>query len=108
MRVSKPALTREEMITLLKNRKLNFGSESESIEILKRLNYQKLMAYKFKFLNSSNDFIDGTTFKNIYDLYKFDRELKFLILELVESTELALRTQIAYELGQTLSDLFFL
>lgn len=99
MRVSKPALTREEMITLLKNRKLNFGSESESIEILKRLNYQKLMAYKFKFLNSSNDFIDGTTFKNIYDLYKFDRELKFLILELVESTELALRTQIAYELG---------
>lgn len=99
MCISKPALTREEMIALLKKRKLKFNSESESIEILKRLNYQKLMAYKFKFLNSSNYFIDDTTFEDIYDLYKFDRELKFLILELIESVELALRTQIAYELG---------
>lgn len=72
MCISKPALTREEMITLLKKRKLKFNSESESIEILKRLNYQKLMAYKFKFLNSSNDFIDDTTFGYIYDLYKLE------------------------------------
>jgi len=103
MSISKPALTRKEMISLLKNRNLKFNSESNAIEILKRLNYQKLMVYRFKFLEDSINFIPNTTFENIYDLYKFDRDLKFLILELVESVELALRTQIAYELGHKYS-----
>jgi abortive infection bacteriophage resistance protein len=99
MCTSKPALTREEMITLLKTRELKFNSESEAIEIFKRLNYQKLMAYRFKFLKDPINFLPDSTFEAIYNLYKFDRDLKFLILELIESIELALRTQIAYELG---------
>jgi abortive infection bacteriophage resistance protein len=44
MCTSKPALTREEMITLLKTRELKFNSESEAIEIFKRLNYQKFIS----------------------------------------------------------------
>lgn len=99
MNSSKPALTRIQMVDNLKKRGLAFNDEEKALKVLERINYQKLMAYRFKFLQDNQHYITGTTFEDIYSLYKFDKQLKSIIMEIIESIELSLRTQIAYELG---------
>lgn len=44
-------------------------------------------------------FAEGTTWDNIYDLYRFDRKLRLLIFDAIERIEIALRTQMIYRLS---------
>ena len=46
-----------------------------------------------------NQFIPGTTFSAIFDLYLFDKKLRQAMLDAVERVEVHLRTLIAHELG---------
>ncbi len=98
---SKLVLTREDMIFKLKTRGLKFRNEHECERILQRINYQKLVAYRFKFIKKNCHYKLNSYFEDLYALYKFDKELKFICMEVIESIELSLRTQIAYELGNS-------
>jgi abortive infection bacteriophage resistance protein len=46
-----------------------------------------------------DNFSPGTFFADAVDLYRFDKELRLLMLDAVESLEVNLRTLIAHELG---------
>lgn len=100
---SKPVLPINELVNEIRKKGIKIENENFASEVLTRLNYQKLLAYRNKFLLSKNPEIykDGTNFNNIFRLYKFDRELKFILQKNIESVELMMRTLISYNLGIT-------
>ncbi len=48
---------------------------------------------------SSKVFVPGTTFDDILNLYLFDRELRVLLFDAIERTEVAFRTQLIHQLS---------
>lgn len=44
-------------------------------------------------------FRDGITWEMIYNLYVFDRKLRILVFDAIERLEIAIRTQIIYQLS---------
>ena len=46
-----------------------------------------------------DEFVEGTTWDNVYNLYKFDRKLRLLVFDAIERIEIALRTQVIYQLS---------
>ena len=104
-RYTKPALTFEEQIALLKSRGLVIDDEQRAIRHLSNVSYYRMSAYMlyFKKLDAAGNVLDefeeGTTWDNVYDLYKFDRKLRLLIFDAIERIEIALRTQVIYQLS---------
>ena len=46
-------------------------------------------------------FIPNTEFKNVFDLYLFDKTLRLLMLDALERIEVFIRSLIAYEMGKS-------
>ena len=82
---SKPVLPINELVNEIRKKGIQIDDENFVSEILTRLNYQRLLAYRNKFLLSQNPevFKEGTNFNDIYSLYKFDRELKFILQKIL-------------------------
>lgn len=98
MKYQKPPLTYSEQLDLLLKRGLQVENKTEAIHCLKNISYYRLSAYFLPF-KQSEEFRNGTSFKDIIDLYTFDRKLRLLILDAIEPIEVALRTQIIYHLS---------
>ena len=77
------------------------GLECEQEELIKRLesvNYYRLSGYLFPFKQEDSDnYYPGSKLSVIWDRYRFDRQLRFLVLDGIERIEVALKTVIAYE-----------
>ncbi len=102
---TKPALSFEQQIELLKNRGLNISDEERAKRHLSNVSYYRLSAYMlpYKIMQANgvvtDDFINGTIWDDIWNLYKFDRKLRLLVFDAIERIEIALRTQIIYQLS---------
>lgn len=74
------------------------NKKEEYIDILSKVNYYRFTGYALQFRISENDsnFIKGTTFENIYDIYLFDQELRNTLRKYIEITEVYYRAQISY------------
>ncbi|OUQ09076.1 hypothetical protein B5E92_01465 [Erysipelatoclostridium sp. An15] len=93
--------TFEQQIEILKNRNLIINDESMAKEILTIHNYYNVInGYKELFCcrdeNNNENFINGTTFDELYALYCFDRELCSIIFKYTLQIENTLRTLISY------------
>jgi abortive infection bacteriophage resistance protein len=102
---SKPALTFQEQVDLLKSRGLQITDDRRAIRHLSNISYYRLSAYMLPFKNVDADgkvtdcFKEGTRWEDIYNLYRFDRKLRLLLFDAIERIEIALRTQIIYQLS---------
>ncbi|MDA3939176.1 MAG: Abi family protein [Spirochaetia bacterium] len=96
----KKYLSFEEQADLLISR----GLECEPIELIKKLesvNYYRLSGYLFPFRQKNSDnYYPGTKLSVVWDRYRFDRQLRFLVLDGIERIEVALKTDIAYEFSR--------
>lgn len=90
--------TYEEQVLILKERGLHIESEQKAIEVLKRINYYRLTAYglTLKTSDKAGQYKSGISFEHILKLYEFDKELRLLLLDAIESIETAFRAHIAY------------
>lgn len=98
MKVKEPK-TFEQQIDILKKRGLIIDDEEDAKFILSNINYYRFTAYLFQFKNEEGKYKEGITFKHIYSLYLFDKELRNLILDMIGSIEISLRTYIAYTMA---------
>lgn len=102
---TKPVLTYKQQIELLKDRGLKINDEARVTRHLKNVSYYRLSAYMlpFKETDFTGNIIDafkpGTTWDDIYNTYKFDRKLRLLIFDAIERIEIALRSQLIYQLS---------
>lgn len=92
----KPHLTWDKQLQKLKNKNLIIKDDKKALKELKNLNYYRLSAYFIPFYDNNKNFINGTTFDDIIDLYNFDKKLRIITLEALQTIELYFKTQIAY------------
>lgn len=99
MNLKKPLKYEEQLQQLISHGLVvNEKKKEEYIDILSKVNYYRFTGYALQFRKSENDsnFIEGTTFENIYDIYLFDQELRNTLRKYIEIVEVYYRTQISY------------
>ncbi|WP_345817727.1 Abi family protein (plasmid) [Paraburkholderia sp. PREW-6R] len=111
----KPHLTYTQQLELLKQRGLTIDDEQHALWHLENLGYYRLSGYFYPFrvlasrdqhgvtgeVNGQrlSEFIPGSTFSQVAELYKFDQSLRLLAMQAIERLEVALRAKIAYLMG---------
>jgi abortive infection bacteriophage resistance protein len=93
-----------DQITLLKNRNLNIANEPKALSYLKEISYYRLSAYFLPYQKTKDTFNADIDFKQIIETYSFDRELRLLVFDCIERIEIAIRTQIVYNMSMQYSD----
>lgn len=87
--------------------------DAKAQEYLARIGYYRLSAYCYPFRQETrstrpdgstrkaveDDFKPGAEFQTIVELYVFDKRLRLLMLDVLERIEVALRTDVALQLG---------
>jgi len=111
---TKPHLTHKQQLAQLVGRGLVCADESAAIDLLKTVGYYRLSAYIYPFREfmpsgpsqggaagqyRSDRVRDGITFDHIEALWRFDRKLRLLCLDAIETVEIGLRSRLAYVLG---------
>lgn len=110
---AKPHLTHQQQLAQLVDRGLSCPDEAAAIELLKTVGYYRLSAYIYPFrelLPSGSDrhssgprrsdrIRDGISFEHIEALWRFDRKLRLVCLDAIETVETGLRSRLAYVLG---------
>lgn len=90
--------TFEEQLKILEDRQMRIDDKEDAIKVLKTTNYYRLTVYALQFKKDDN-YGNKIFFNDMYKLYKFDKRLRHLILEILESIEISLRTYMAYHLS---------
>lgn len=91
--------TFDEQLEILKDRGLIIENEEEAKFLLSNINYYRFTAYLINFKTEKERYAEGVTFELITNIYKFDKELRGLIINVLESIEISFRTYISYTLA---------
>lgn len=94
----------EEQITLLRNKNLLIKDEEFAKQILIQTGYYRLSGYYYFFYENpktSKKFVDGTTIEDIYNLYRFDKELRSILFDLTSLVEIQLKSKLSYHLAHS-------
>lgn len=94
--------TIDEQVDILKAKGLIIDDEEECKEILLRENYFFITGYRHLFLNalSKREYIVNATFKEMYSLFCFDRELRSILFKNLLMIENNLKSVISYQLSK--------
>ncbi|MCL2411631.1 MAG: Abi family protein [Treponema sp.] len=96
MIVLKPPTTYEQQVEMLRVRGCLIEDTSFCIEVLSQINYYRLSAYLLPFKKDDGNYLHRTNFKDIYQIYEFDRKLRNMLFSAVEEVEIHLRAKFAY------------
>jgi abortive infection bacteriophage resistance protein len=103
MKYTKPALAYIDQLNLLIGRNLTCTDQARALEWLQRIGYYRLSAYFIPFRETGTDnFRPGTTLDNVVDLYKFDGNLRLLVMQAMDRIEVGVRGAITYHLAHEL------
>lgn len=101
--MNKEFKTIEEQIDILKERNLIINEEKAK-EIFRDNNYYYLInGYKDLFMDKNSEeekYIEGATLEEIFELYKFDSEIRSAFLKYILKIERRIDTYIAYEFSK--------
>ncbi|NMB42115.1 MAG: Abi family protein [Firmicutes bacterium] len=92
--IKKPT-TFKEQVQILRSRGLVIDDENAAISMLQNINYYRLSAYLLTYKARDGSY-RGVSITDAYNLYQFDKQLRNLILPMLEDIEIAFRTHIAY------------
>ena len=94
---NKPAITVEQQLAILQQRGLSVKQPKRAKRFLEVVSFFRLSIYMRPFqIPGNNDhlFKPGTEFKQIIDLYAFDRELRLMVIDAIERVEVAVRASL--------------
>lgn len=97
---TKTHLTYDEQIALLESRGLIIRDKELARRKLKHISYYRLSAYFLPFQKEKDVFVDDTRFEEILRVYYFDKELRKIIFNAIETIEVNIRANIAYSLSE--------
>ena len=95
--------TIDEQVEILKSKGLVIDDESNAKDILLRENYFFLNAYRSVFIShdGTRKFIPGTTFDELYSLFKFDRQIRNIIFKNILIIENNYKSMLSYVLSKS-------
>lgn len=103
MRFTKPPLSFDDQLNLLARRGMAIPDRERARHYLAHINYYRLRGYWLPLEESGDNgvhrFIAGTSFDDALSLYVFDRQLRLLLLDVIERVEVSLRTRWAHALA---------
>jgi len=104
-----PFLSYIEQVNLLKSRGLSFENEPQALNLLECVSYYRLSNYWHPFLEDKQNkiFKENANFDAVFELYKFDANLRKIIMEEIEKIEIAVRSKMTYVLSLS-NDSFWL
>lgn len=107
---TKPAITYAEQLDKLKRRGLLIDDEPAFLELLEKKSYYRLSGYWYPLLDDKTNhvFKPGANFSAAYNLYKFDRDLRQLVIKELEKIEIAVRAKMIYVLSHQFGPFWFL
>lgn len=101
--MTKKAYSIDEQIKLLQSRGMEFDDISKAKEILSDIGYYRFGFFSFPFektypqkVKRTHEVVEGTTFKQVYDLYEFDSQLRFILTKALTRIEINIRTRLTY------------
>jgi len=92
----KPPTTYSQQVQKMRSRGCIITDEPFCIKVLSQINYYRLTAYFLPFRKSDGNYLPGTDFNTIYQIYEFDRHLRNLLFAAIEEVEIYLRAEFAY------------
>ncbi len=95
----KESKTFDEQINLLKARGLIIQNPEKVKFVLRNINYYRFSAYLIHLKNDDDTYKENTTFEEIYNLYLFDKELRNILIDMLEDIEISFRSYISYTLS---------
>jgi abortive infection bacteriophage resistance protein len=98
---TKPYLSYQSQLALLKSRGMQFADEEKALHLLKHIGYYRLSGYWYPLLSDKENHIfkPDTDFETVCNLFKFDRELRRLIVFEMEKIETTVRARISHVLS---------
>jgi abortive infection bacteriophage resistance protein len=98
---SKVFKTIDEQIDILREKGIIIEDIEYTKNILLRENYFFLMGYRHLFMNTTDKkhFVEGATFKELYSLFSFDRQLRNIIFKNILIIENNCKSIFSYELA---------
>jgi abortive infection bacteriophage resistance protein len=97
MKFIKPAQSLPDQLVGMRVRGLAVPDPAEALHYLSHIGYYRLSAYALPFQDrtqAGKPFKPGTTLSQILNLYRFDRELRVLVIDAIERVEVSARAQI--------------
>lgn len=97
MELKKPLTYDEQVDRLISAHNLTINDRGQAIEILKQVNYYRLTAYGIglKKKEDREKYHDNISIEHLYRLYKFDSKFRNMLIHIIETIEIQLRTQIS-------------
>ncbi len=94
----KKFMTYDEQIRFLKNDKqLIINDPKEALSLLKQYSYFALInGYKHPFKNKSGIYKTGTAIEDIYSLYCFDNQIRFILMQNIMDVEIHIKSLLSY------------
>lgn len=104
----KPHLTVHQQLALLKERGLQVCDDAEALKSLERFGYYRLSGYFYPLRKTKpvgqpgrlSEFVNGASLDLVVQLAQFDKKLRLLVLDGIETVEVAVRVAVAHKLGQ--------
>ncbi|WP_353088694.1 Abi family protein [Flavobacterium sp.] len=105
----KNATSISQQIEILKNRGLTFKDEAFAAHQLANISYYRLGEYWYVMQDDkvNHTFKPNSKFEEVMALYNFDRELRFLLFDVIERIEISLRTKLIYHLSHEFNPWWF-
>lgn len=97
---TKKHLSYDEQIDLLRSRGLIIGDEVHAKKKLEHISYYRLSAYALPFQESKDVFKADTRFDEILRLYYFDKALRKIIFDAIETIEVNIRANVVYNFSK--------
>lgn len=98
MKQLKRPLDFQAQINQLKSQGMVVEDDQVAEDVLRKTNYYRFTGYALQFRVAPNqsDYIPGTSFNNIHNIYLFDEALRDICRRYIEIAEVYYRTQISY------------
>jgi len=97
---SKTHLTYDEQIDLLQSRGLLFSDRKYAKVKLEHISYYRFSAYYLPFQKEKDVFVKDSKFEDVLDLYYFDKELRKIIFNAIETVEINVRANVVYNFSK--------
>jgi len=88
----------DEQISLLKGKGLIIEDIQAAKQWLSHVSYFRFKQYSYSFKdykNADGNYIFGSSFETVRDLYAFDRKLKMIVFTAIENIEVSVKTQVS-------------
>ena len=99
MKYTKPPLSYQQQAELLISRGLVVADQSLLVRRLEAVGYYRLCAYWHPFKRADSSFAPGTSFDEVWNRYRFDRQLRLAIMDAIERIEVAVRSALITDLA---------